>query len=92
MDSILTHGRKKGGDGIIREYEFKAPARVSILSERRRYAPYGIAGGNAGKPGRNILIREGKETLLPSKINLQLNSGDLLRIETPGGGGYGKED
>jgi len=85
-------GRKKGGDGIIREYEFKAPARVSILSERRRYAPYGIAGGNAGKPGRNILIREGKETLLPSKINLQLNSGNLLRIETPGGGGYGKED
>jgi N-methylhydantoinase B/oxoprolinase/acetone carboxylase alpha subunit len=82
-------GAAPGGEGIVREYEFLAPTTVTILSDRRRGVPYGAMGGQPGSSGRNTLIRDGKETLLPSKIELQLRAGDRLRIETPGGGGYG---
>ncbi len=81
-------GMYKGGDGIVREIELLCDAEVSILSERRRIPPYGLFGGEPGMTGRNVLIREGKEEILPSKVNIKLRKGDILRIETPGGGGY----
>ena len=69
-----------------------AETSVTILSERRRHRPYGAAGGQPGAAGRNVLIRNGREEPLPAKASLQLAPGDRLRIETPGGGGYGAPD
>ncbi len=83
-------GRFRGGDGIVREYEFLVDAEVSILSERRKTAPYGLEGGEPGKPGVNLLIRGKEHIPLPSKTNFAVKAGDILRIETPGGGGFGK--
>jgi N-methylhydantoinase B/oxoprolinase/acetone carboxylase alpha subunit len=83
-------GRNRGGDGIIREYEFAVPARVTIMSERRVFAPYGLEGGSPGQCGRNWLISKGRKTILPSKADLKVQAGDVIRIETPGGGGYGR--
>lgn len=85
-------GRHKGGEGIIREYEFSVPTQVSIMSERRRFAPYGNQGGSAGKRGRNILISGGKKIVLNSKVNFKASPGEVLHIETPGGGGYGSKE
>jgi N-methylhydantoinase B/oxoprolinase/acetone carboxylase alpha subunit len=82
-------GRFAGGDGIIREYEFLADVSVTILSDRRVSSPYGARGGEPGRPGRNVLIRNGREEVLPGKTRLQLKPGDRIRVETPGGGGYG---
>lgn len=82
-------GRNHGGDGIVRELEFLAPAEVTVLSDRRLVAPYGLAGGQPGSPGRNTLIRNSKPRRLPGKVRLDALPGDLLRIETPGGGGFG---
>jgi N-methylhydantoinase B/oxoprolinase/acetone carboxylase alpha subunit len=82
-------GEFPGGEGLVREYEFLAPATVTVLSERRRGQPYGAAGGGPGGRGRNTLIRDGVEQPLPGKIELAVRAGDRLRIETPGGGGWG---
>jgi N-methylhydantoinase B len=82
-------GAHRGGDGLIREIEFLCPAAVTILSERRRTAPYGLSGGEPGKPGRNVLIRDGEEQDLPGKVQLQARQGDVLSLRTPGGGGWG---
>ncbi len=83
-------GAHRGGDGIVREYEFLAPVTVTMISERRAVAPWGLAGGEAGAPGRNLLLsRNGDEVALPSKFTRRLEPGDRLRIETPGGGGWG---
>ncbi|MGB9835881.1 MAG: hydantoinase B/oxoprolinase family protein [Candidatus Saccharicenans sp.] len=82
-------GQKRGGDGLVREYQFLVPVNLTIISERRRFAPYGLNGGSPGKKGRNILISGKKTTVLGSKVNLKLKAGDILRIETPGGGGFG---
>jgi len=79
-------GRCRGGDGVIRELEVLEPCRLSILSERRAVAPKGAAGGDPGLAGRNLL--NGEE--LPAKVSRSLEPGDVLRIETPGGGGWGK--
>jgi len=79
-----------GGEGIIREYEFRVPAALTIMSERRRFAPYGSCGGGPGAKGKNTLISRGKKIVLGSKVNVKLRPGDILRIETPGGGGFGK--
>lgn len=79
-------GRHVGGDGLVREYRFLADAHVSLLTERRRQAPWGLAGGEPGAPGRNLL----NERELPGKVALEVKAGDLLRIETPGGGGWGQ--
>ena len=76
-----------GGEGLIREYEFLAPAEVSLITERRSRGPWGLAGGAAGRPGQNWYNGE----LLPGKIALRAAPGDCLRIETPGGGGWGPE-
>jgi N-methylhydantoinase B len=78
-------GRHRGGDGVIRELEATAPLSFSLLTERRRHPPPGADGGQHGAPGRNLL--DGQE--LPAKAGGQLEPGQRLRIETPGGGGYG---
>jgi N-methylhydantoinase B/oxoprolinase/acetone carboxylase alpha subunit len=83
-------GKYRGGDGILREIELLAPCEVSILSDRRKYPPYGLRGGSAGKTGRNMLIRKRKRTALPSKVSFRGAPGDVVRIETPGGGGFGR--
>lgn len=79
-------GAFRGGDGIVRELEAIEDMHYSLLTERRRHSPRGAAGGEDGQPGRNLL--NGKE--LPGKTSGRLKKGDRLRIETPGGGGYGK--
>jgi N-methylhydantoinase B len=78
-------GEFSGGDGVIRELEALEPCRLSLLSERRLHPPRGRAGGESGALGRTLL--NGKE--LPAKMTLPLAAGDVLRVETPGGGGYG---
>lgn len=85
-------GRYGGGDGIVREVELLTPAQVTLLSDRRRHPPYGLAGGEPGQTGRNLLIRQGETHELPGKISLEAATGDILRIETPGGGGWGPAD
>jgi N-methylhydantoinase B len=84
-------GKQRGGDGVIREIETLAPAQMSLLSDRRKRAPYGLSGGEAGKRGRAAIVREGRRREVASKGSWQLESGDRVRIETPGGGGYGKK-
>jgi len=83
-------GKWRGGDGIVREIEFLAPAEASLLSDRRRIGPYGLAGGEPGARGKTVLIRRGRKRSLPSKTSLHVEIGDVLRIESPGGGGWGK--
>ncbi|HET9322491.1 MAG TPA: hydantoinase B/oxoprolinase family protein [Gaiellaceae bacterium] len=78
-------GRHRGGDGVVRELEALEACRASILSERRAREPAGAEGGGPGAPGRNLL--NGRE--LPAKTTVAIDPGDVLRIETPGGGGYG---
>ena len=82
-------GRHPGGDGLIRRTELLAPATVTIISERRRTSPWGVQGGAPGLRGRNALERAGTEVPLPGKTTFQGEAGDVLRIETPGGGGWG---
>ncbi len=82
-------GRNRGGDGLVREIEFLCPATVTLLTERRRTAPYGLQGGGAGARGRNVLTRAGHVEDLPGKAQVQVNAGDVLSIQTPGGGGWG---
>lgn len=82
-------GLHRGGDGLVRELEFLAEAEVTILSERRRSGPPGVMGGRHGAPGSNVLTREGEARVLPGKVTFRARSGDLLRISTPGGGGWG---
>jgi 5-oxoprolinase (ATP-hydrolysing) len=87
-------GVHPGGDGIIRELEFLKPLKVSMLSERRGpYSPFGLNGGEAGRLGRNQLRRAGSDETedLGGKFAIQVQPGDVLIIETPGGGGYGKK-
>ena len=82
-------GRHRGGDGIVREIELLAPCQITLLSDRRKRGPYGLARGRPGKPGRNSLLRRGRVIRLPGKVAFDARAGDVLRIETPGGGGYG---
>lgn len=84
-------GRHRGGDGVVRRLEFLKPLTVSILSQRRGpYPPYGLDGGEPGALGRNILLRATGETVhLGGCAQLDVQAGDVLVIETPGGGGYG---
>ncbi len=80
------HGAFRGGDGLVRELEATEPLRASLLTDRRVRPPFGLHGGEPGAPGRNFL----NGTLLPGKCVVELLPGDTLRIETPGGGGYGR--
>lgn len=83
-------GRHRGGDGLVRRYRFLAPLTVSLLTERRVVAPWGLEGGGDGSPGRNSIERaDGRVELLSGSCSLEVGTGDLLIIETPGGGGFG---
>ncbi len=85
-------GQHRGGDGLIREYELLGETTVTVLSERRTVGPWGLTGGSAGATGRNTLIHpDGREEELPGKFSRRLVPGSRLRIETPGGGGWGIE-
>jgi N-methylhydantoinase B len=83
-------GRFRGGDGIVREVEALTECEVAILSDRRKRGPYGLAGGSDGAPGRTLVLRgDGRVEELPSKASARLKAGERVRIESPGGGGYG---
>ena len=79
-------GARRGGDGVVRELRVLEDCRLSVLAERRRHAPKGAAGGDDGAPGRTLV--NGEEQ--PAKVTTALRAGDLVRIETPGGGGWGE--
>ncbi len=81
-------GKRRGGDGIVREIEFLSDVEVTVLSERRRIPPYGLFGGEPGERGINMVFREGRGEIRPGKFRERLRKGCILRIETPGGGGY----
>ena len=84
-------GKYQGGDGIIREIEVLADSEVTLLADRRERGPFGLAGGKDGAPGKASLIRQdGSSQELPSKFNVRLRKGERIRIETPGGGGWGR--
>ncbi|MBN2550396.1 MAG: hydantoinase B/oxoprolinase family protein [Anaerolineales bacterium] len=85
-------GKFRGGDGIRRDIQVLVDSQVTLLSERRRIAPYGLAGGKPGQPGENTLIHQGEETPLPGKGSFELQAGDILSLRTPGGGGYGQPE
>jgi len=82
-------GRYRGGDGIVREIELLAATQVGLLSDRRKRGPYGLAGGQDGRPGKNAIVRGGKTQEVPGKCAFFAEPGTVLRIETPGGGGWG---
>ena len=83
-------GRYPGGDGIERELEFQTAATVSLMGERRRIPPYGLAGGEPGACGEDWLIRPGAAPeRLPGKCTVEVQPGDRLLVRTPGGGGWG---
>ena len=98
-------GRHRGGDGVVREVELLADATVTLLTERRRHAPYGLYGGEPGAPGENLYLpaagedlppplaslpRRGEAVVLPGKISFMGKRGARVRVATPGGGGWGK--
>ena len=83
-------GRHRGGDGIVKEIEVLAPATVSLFAERHQEAPRGLARGSDGKPGRVRLRRGGRVRTLPAKSSHAAEVGDIITLETPGGGGWGK--
>lgn len=84
------YGRWTGGDGVVRKIEFRENMTVAVVSNRRKVPPYGMAGGAPGEVGKNwVRWRDGREENLSGVVELQVGPGDLLAIETPGGGGYG---
>ncbi len=84
------NGRFRGGEGLVRELELLEPCDVTLLTDRRRIRPYGLAGGGPARVGRNYLRRGGRLSTLPGKCNLRVHAGESVRIETPGGGGWGR--
>ena len=83
-------GKFNGGDGMVRDVEFLSRCRVTVLSERRKFAPYGLHGGHSGERGENVLLRGGyEEVKLSGKEVIDVEPGDVLSIRTPGGGGWG---
>lgn len=83
-------GRRRGGDGLVRSIRFLCPVTVTVTSERRVRPPYGLKGGRPGQPGRNSIIHGEESLQMPGKFSYQLEASDILRIETPGGGGWGE--
>jgi N-methylhydantoinase B len=84
-------GLHTGGDGIVREIEVLTDAQVTLLADRRSRGPYGLAEGSDGAPGRTVIVRQdGSEEELPGKTSVRLRSGERVRVESPGGGGWGK--
>ena len=85
-------GVHRGGDGLVREIELLVPATVTVISERRKRAPWGAAGGGEGARGRNARVTaQGRVEALPGKFQKRFNAGDRLVVESPGGGGYGRK-
>jgi 5-oxoprolinase (ATP-hydrolysing) len=87
-------GKNRGGDGTVREIEFRVPVQCSILSERRSRRPYGMSGGGDGQAGVNLIVRkdaEGRESVvnLGAKATVRLDAGDRVVVQTPGGGAWG---
>ena len=82
-------GKYNGGDGAVRVLEFLENMSHGILSGRRPTRPYGLDGGEPGQPGRNRLRRGGEVRSLDANVRLEVRAGDVIEIETPGGGGYG---
>jgi N-methylhydantoinase B len=90
-DNSGGDGQRRGGDGIVRELEMLTDTTVTLLSDRRRTRPYGLAGGGDGAPGRTVIQRaDAAEEVMSSKGSAQLRRGDRIRVETPGGGGWGE--
>jgi N-methylhydantoinase B len=83
-------GLHRGGDGLVREIELLGDAQVTLLADRRETQPWGLEGGEAGVPGMSTVIRGSREEALPGKCTRELRAGDRLRIESPGGGGWGR--
>jgi N-methylhydantoinase B len=86
LDGSGGEGRHRGGDGLVRQLRVLEPATLSLLTDRRRHAPQGLAGGGPGRPGRNLV--NGDE--VPGKTTRELEAGDVVTVETPGGGGFGR--
>jgi N-methylhydantoinase B len=82
-------GRHPGGRGLVREIEFLAPARLSLLCDRRGRGPYGLQGGGPGRPGADTLLVDGVEEPLPGRSSRDVPAGAIVRVQTPGGGGWG---
>jgi N-methylhydantoinase B len=82
-------GRWKGGDGVVREIELLTETQVGLLGDRRRFEPYGLAGGKPGAKGKNALLVRGRARSVPSKCSFYAPAGARIRVETPGGGGWG---
>ena len=83
-------GRWRGGEGVVREIELLTETQVGILSDRRKVAPYGLAGGGPGATGKNTLMVGGRAKSLPGKCVFYAPPGAIVRIESPGGGAWGK--
>ena len=84
------NGKYKGGNGIVREFQFLTDAEATIITDRRKHSPYGVNGGSKGKKGNNSLVSGNKTKKLPAKKSFKIKPGEILRIETPGGGRLGK--
>lgn len=82
-------GIQPGGDGVRRDIQVLVPCRASLITERRRFQPYGLAGGQSGQAGENLLLRGEQAIALPGKGTFDLQAGDVLSLRTPGGGGFG---
>ncbi|MGH7565779.1 MAG: hydantoinase B/oxoprolinase family protein [Gemmatimonadota bacterium] len=82
-------GCRPGGDGLVRELEALLPMEGTLLADRRRTAPWGLAGGGDGRPGEDRTVRDGHSEVLPPKGSFTLDAADRIRLETPGGGGWG---
>jgi N-methylhydantoinase B len=85
-------GKQRGGDGVVREIETLVPARMSLLADRRKRGPYGLQGGEDGATGTNVIVSNKKSLKIASKSSHELKAGDRIRLETPGGGGFGNTD
>jgi len=82
-------GRFRGGNGLRRDVRMLCDMTGTLLCDRRDHAPYGLLGGKPGCVGKNVLIRDGKRRVLAGKVQLELKAGDVLSVQTPGGGGHG---
>jgi N-methylhydantoinase B len=85
-------GKFSGGDGLVREIELLADAQVTLLSDRRKNSPYGLSEGNPGNSGNATVASPQGDMELPAKGSVYANAGDVVRIETPGGGGWGEPE